>query len=80
MLDVYTDATPNGLKGLDRPRGNGPRLQRPSDLARRRAVDPRVHGAHPNNKIPVLVDDGLVVTESGAILPLSGREDRQIPA
>jgi GSH-dependent disulfide-bond oxidoreductase len=68
MLDLYTDATPNGLKisicleelGLQY---NVHRIflggdQKTSEFTK----------LNPNNKIPVLVDDGFVLTESNAIL------------
>jgi GST-like protein len=68
MLELYTDATPNGLKisiGLEK-----------------MGLDYKVHqvflggdqftleftALNPNRKIPVLVDDEFVLTESGAIL------------
>jgi GST-like protein len=68
MLDLYTDATPNGLKisialeemGLDYATHQvflGGDQQTPEFTA-----------LNPNQKIPVLVDDGKIVTESGAIL------------
>jgi GST-like protein len=68
MIDVYTDATPNGLKvsigleemGLDY---NVHRIWLGGEQ-----LTPEFTALNPNNKIPVLVDDGLVVTESGAIL------------
>jgi GSH-dependent disulfide-bond oxidoreductase len=68
MIDVYTDATPNGLKvsiglkemGLDY---NAHRVFLGGEQ-----LTPEFTALNPNNKIPVLVDDGLVVTESGAIL------------
>ena len=68
MIDVYTDATPNGLKvsigleemGLDY---NVHRVFLGGEQ-----LTPEFTALNPNNKIPVLVDDGLVVTESGAIL------------
>jgi GST-like protein len=68
MLDLYTDATPNGLKisialdelGLDY---NVHRVH----LGGEQFTD-EFTGLNPNNKIPVLVDDGRIVTESGAIL------------
>ena len=68
MLDLYTDATPNGLKvsicleelGLQY---NVHRLFLAGDQ-----MTPEFTKLNPNNKIPVLVDDGFVVTESGAIL------------
>lgn len=68
MLDFYTDATPNGLKisvcleelGLQY---NVHHLFLAGDQ-----MTPKFTQLNPNNKIPVLVDDGLVITESGAIL------------
>jgi GST-like protein len=68
MLDLYTDATPNGLKisialeemGLDYTTHQvflGGEQQTPEFTA-----------LNPNQKIPVLVDDGQLITESGAIL------------
>ncbi|WP_313804576.1 glutathione S-transferase N-terminal domain-containing protein [Sphingobium sp.] len=68
MIDIYTDATANG--------------QKVSIALEEMGLDYNVHriwlggeqltseftALNPNNKIPVLVDDGLVVTESGAIL------------
>jgi GST-like protein len=68
VLDFYTDATPNGLKisvcleelGLQY---NVHHLFLAGDQ-----MTPKFTQLNPNNKIPVLVDDGLVITESGAIL------------
>jgi GST-like protein len=68
LIDVYTDATPNGLKvsialeemGLDY---NVHRIWLGGEQ-----TTPEFTALNPNNKIPVLVDEGLVVTESGAIL------------
>jgi GSH-dependent disulfide-bond oxidoreductase len=68
VLDLYTDATPNGLKisvcleelGLQY---NVHHLFLAGDQ-----MTPKFTQLNPNNKIPVLVDDGLVITESGAIL------------
>ena len=68
MLDLYTDATPNGLKI--------------SIALEEMRLDYKVHhvflggdqftpeftALNANRKIPVLVDDGFVLTESGAIL------------
>ena len=68
MIELYTDATPNGLKV--------------SIALEEMELDYKVHQVflggdqfspeftelNPNRKIPVLVDDGLVLTESGAIL------------
>ena len=68
MIDLYTDATPNGLKisvaleelGLTY---NVHRIFLGGDQ-----LTPQFTKLNPNNKIPVLVDDGFVLTESGAIL------------
>ena len=68
MLDLYTDATPNGLKisicleelGLQY---NVHRIFLGGDQ-----MTPEFTKLNPNNKIPVLVDNGFVLTESGAIL------------
>jgi GSH-dependent disulfide-bond oxidoreductase len=68
VLDLYTDATPNGLKisvcleelGLQY---NVHHLFLAGDQ-----MTPKFTQPNPNNKIPVLVDDGLVITESGAIV------------
>jgi GST-like protein len=68
VLDLYTDATPNGLKisicleelGLPY---NVRRVFLGGDQ-----MTPNFAKLNPNNKIPVLVDDGLIISESGAIL------------
>jgi GSH-dependent disulfide-bond oxidoreductase len=68
MIDVYTDATPNGLKvsiGLEE-LGLSYNIHRV--FLGGEQLTPEFTKLNPNNKIPVLVDDGLVVSESGAIL------------
>jgi GST-like protein len=68
MLELYTDATPNGLKisvcleelGIQY---NVHRVFLGGDQ-----MVPEFTKLNPNNKIPVLVDDGFVLTESNAIL------------
>jgi GSH-dependent disulfide-bond oxidoreductase len=68
MIDLYTDATPNGLKisicleelGLAY---NVHRIYLGGEQK-----TPEFTKLNPNNKIPVLVDDGFVLTESNAIL------------
>jgi GSH-dependent disulfide-bond oxidoreductase len=68
MIDVYTDATPNGLKvsiGLEE-LGLSYNVHRV--FLGGEQLTPEFTKLNPNNKIPVLVDDGLVVSESGAIL------------
>ena len=68
MIDLYTDATPNGLKvsiGLEE---MGLQYNVHRVFLGGEQLTPEFTKLNPNNKIPVLVDDGLVVTESGAIL------------
>jgi len=81
MIDLYTDATPNGLKisvaleelGL---KYNVHRIFLGGDQ-----ITPEFTALNPNNKIPVLVDGGLVVTESGAILIyLAEKTGKLLPA
>jgi GSH-dependent disulfide-bond oxidoreductase len=68
VIELYTDATPNGLKisiALEE-------MGLPYNLHRvflgGEQLTPEFTKLNPNNKIPVIVDDGLIVTESGAIL------------
>jgi GSH-dependent disulfide-bond oxidoreductase len=68
MIDLYTDATPNGLKisvALEELslKYNVHRIFLGGDQK-----TPEFTAMNPNNKIPVWVDDGFVLTESGAIL------------
>src|SRR5258708_7334139 len=68
MIELYTDATPNGLKisvALEE-LGLGYNVHRIFLGGDQKT--PEFTALNPNNKIPVLVDDGLVITESGAIL------------
>lgn len=68
MLELYTDATPNGLKisiGLEE-LGLAYKVHR--IFLGGDQLKPEFTALNPNNKIPVLVDDGLVLTKSGAIL------------
>jgi GST-like protein len=68
LIDLYTSPSPNGLKvsicleemGLDY---NVHRVWLGGEQK-----TPEFTALNPNNKIPVLVDDGLVITESAAIL------------
>jgi Glutathione S-transferase, N-terminal domain len=68
MIEYYSDATPNGLKvsvALEE-------LGVPYNLHRvflgGEQHTPEFTKLNPNTKIPVIVDDGFVLTESGAIL------------
>ena len=68
MIDLYTDATPNGLKvsiGLEE-MGLAYNVHRV--FLGGEQMTPEFTALNPNNKIPVLVDDDITVTESGAIL------------
>jgi len=68
MLDLYTDATPNGLKISIALEEMGLNYNVHRVFLGGEQFTPEFTAMNPNNKIPVLVDDGLVVTESGAIL------------
>jgi len=68
MIELYTDATPNGLKvsiALEE-MGLGYNVHR--IFLGGEQMTPEFTALNPNNKIPVLVDDDITVTESGAIL------------
>lgn len=81
MIDLYTDATPNGLKvsicleelGLAY---NVHRIFLAGDQ-----MTQEFTALNPNRKIPVLVDDELIISESGAILIyLAEKQGKLIPA
>ena len=69
MIDLYTWTTPNGYKvsmmleevGLDY-------NVHPVDISKEEQFDPAFLKISPNNKVPAIVDDGLAVFDSGAIL------------
>src|ERR1700744_2667952 len=68
MIDIYTDATPNGLKISIALEELGLNYNVHRVFLGGEQKTPEFTALNPNNKIPVLVDDGLIVTESGAIL------------
>jgi GST-like protein len=68
MIEVYNDATPNGLKVSIALEEMGLAYNVHRIFLGGDQLTPEFTKLNPNNKIPVLVDDGLVVTESGAIL------------
>ena len=68
MLDLYTDATPNGLKVSICLEELGLQYKVHQLFLAGDQMTPEFTKLNPNNKIPVLVDDGFVLTESGAIL------------
>jgi len=80
MLDLYTDATPNGLKISICLEELGLKYNVHRTFLAGDQMTPEFTKLNPNNKIPVLVDDGFVLTESGAIPDLPRREDRQASA
>ena len=69
MIDLYTWSTPNGRKisialeefGVDY-------RVHPVDIGKGEQFAPAFSAISPNNKIPVIVDDGRPLMESGAIL------------
>lgn len=68
MLELHTDATPNGLKVSIALEELGLAYKVHQVFLGGDQLTPEFTALTPNNKIPVLVDDGLVLTESGAIL------------
>jgi len=68
MIDLYTDATPNGLKISVALEELGLKYDVHRIFLGGDQLTPEFTKLNPNNKIPVLVDDGFVLSESGAIL------------
>ena len=68
MLDLYTDATPNGLKVSIALEEMGVKYNVHRIFLGGDQKTPQFTALNPNNKIPVLVDDAFILTESGAIL------------
>jgi GST-like protein len=68
MIDLYTDATPNGLKISIALEEMGLTYNVHSIFLGGDQMTPEFTKLNPNNKIPVIVDDGFVLSESGAIL------------
>lgn len=81
MLDLYTDATPNGLKISIALEEIGLSYNVHRVFLGGEQMTPEFTKMNPNNKIPVLVDDGFVLTESGAILVyLAEKTGKLLPA
>jgi glutathione S-transferase len=81
MIELYTWATPNGWKasatleelGLDY-------TLHPVDITSGAQKEPSFVAMNPNGRIPVIVDDGFVIFESGAIMIyLAEKSGRLIP-
>lgn len=68
MIDLYTDATPNGLKISIALEEMGLDYAPHSVFLGGEQFAPEFSALNPNNKIPVLVDNGFTLSESGAIL------------
>jgi GST-like protein len=69
MLQVYTWTTPNGLKPLIMLEELGvPYEKHWVNLGKGAQHEPEFLRINPNGKIPALVDDGVPIFESGAIL------------
>jgi GST-like protein len=68
MLDLYTDATPNGLKISIALEEMGLEYKTHQIFLGGDQSTPEFTAMNPNQKIPVLVDEELILTESGAIL------------
>ncbi len=78
MLDLYTDATPNGLKisiALEELSLNYNVHKGLNDGAN---VSPEFTAMNPNQKIPLLKDDDILVSESGAILYYLANKHNQL--
>ena len=87
MIDLYTWTTPNGRKVSIMLEECGlPYTVHPINIGQGDQFKPEFVAINPNSKIPAIVDpdgpDGkpYAMMESGAILHLSRRQDRQIPA
>ena len=69
MIELYTAATPNGYKVSVALEEMGlPYTVHTVDLMTAEQKSPRFLALNPNGRVPVIVDDGFPVFESGAIL------------
>jgi glutathione S-transferase len=69
MIDLYTAATPNGIKASIMLEELGlPYRVHAIDLRSGDQKNPEYLALNPNGRIPTIVDDGFAVFESGAIL------------
>lgn len=68
MLELYSESTPNGLKVSIALEEMGLDYTTHQIYLGGMQATPEFTEMNPNQKIPVLVDDGFVLTESGAIM------------
>jgi len=69
MIDLYTWSTPNGRKiSIALEEIGADYRVHPVDIGKGGQFAPAFSAISPNNKIPVIVDDGRALMESGAIL------------
>lgn len=82
MIQLYTAATPNGIKAsIALEELDLPYEVRAIDLGRREQKQDWFLALNPNGRIPVIVDDGFPVFESGAILMyLAEKTGRLMPS
>jgi len=78
MIDLYTDATPNGLKISILLEELGLSYNVHKGLNDGANVSPEFTAMNPNQKIPLLKDDGVIVSESGAILYYLANKHKQL--
>ncbi len=82
MIQLYTAGTPNGRKISVALEEIGESYDvHAIDLAKNEQLEPAFLALNPNNKIPAIDDDGLVIWESGAILlHLAEKSGKLLPA
>ncbi len=82
MIVLYTAGTPNGRKiSVALEEIGEPYDVHAIDLAKNEQLEPAFLALNPNNKIPAIEDDGLVIWESGAILlHLAEKSGKLLPA
>ena len=82
MIKLYTAGTPNGRKVSIALEEIGlPYEVHAIDLANGEQQKPEFLRLNPNNKIPAVDDDGLIIWESGAILlHLADKSSQLLPA
>lgn len=78
MLELYTDATPNGLKISIALEEMGLEYKVYRIYLGGEQMTAEFTKLNPNNKIPVLVDNEFVLTESGAILMYLAEKTRKL--